>query len=185
MPRALTAAAMRAFAASLCMAAALTSCSQAPPPDALVEGRRFPALTLSNFDGSRESLEQYRGRLVVLNVWATWCAPCRQELPGLERLHQTLDPARFAVIGLSVDAERDIAQEFLRERGVTFKSYLDKEAALVRRVLEIRVYPDTFIISPEGVLLKRIVGERDWGRPELPAILEAAAGGSLDRLQDV
>ena len=68
---------------------------------------------------------------------------------------------------------------------MTFKSYLDKEAALVRRVLEIRVYPDTFIISPEGVLLKRIVGERDWGRPELPAILEAAAGGSLDRLQDV
>lgn len=169
----------------LCVAALLVSCGQAPPPDALVEGRRFPALTLDNFDGSHESLEQYRGKLVVLNVWATWCAPCRQELPGLDRLSRRLDPARFAVIGLSVDAERDIAQEFLRERGITFKSYLDADAALAQRVLEIRVYPDTFIISPEGVLLKRIVGERDWDRSELPAILEEAAGGRLERLQDV
>lgn len=169
----------------LCLAALVVSCGQAPPPDALVEGRRFPALTLSNFDGSHESLEQYRGKLVVLNVWATWCAPCRQELPGLDRLRGKLDPARFSVIGLSVDAERDIAQEFLRERGIGFKSYLDADATLAQRVLEIRVYPDTFIISPEGVLLKRIVGERDWDRPGLPAILEEAADGRPERLQDV
>lgn len=181
----MTAAASRVLIILLCIAALLSACGQAPPPDALIEGRRFPALTLTNFDGSRESMEQYRGKLVVLNVWATWCAPCRQELPGLERLHRRLDPARFAVIGLSVDAERDIAQEFLRERGITFKSYLDADAALARRLLEIRVYPDTFIISPDGVLLRRIVGERDWDRPELQEILQAAAGGSPGRLQDV
>ena len=128
----MTAAASRVLIILLCIAALLSACGQAPPPDTLIEGRRFPALTLTNFDGSRESMEQYRGKLVVLNVWATWCAPCRQELPGLERLHRRLDPARFAVIGLSVDAERDIAQEVLRERGITFKRYLDACAALAR-----------------------------------------------------
>jgi len=169
----------------LCLVATLSACGQAPPPDALVEGRRFPALTLTRFDGSRESLERYRGKLVILNVWATWCAPCRQEMPALERLHRKLDPARFAVIGLSVDSEGDIAQEFLRERGISFTSYLDADAALARRLLEIRVYPDTFIIAPDGVLLRRVTGERDWDRPELPEILRAAAAGSPGRLQDV
>lgn len=181
----MTGAAFRSLIAPLCLVAVLSACGQTPPPDALVEGRRFPPLTLSNFDGSHESMERYRGKLVVLNVWATWCAPCRQELPGLERLHHKLDPARFAVIGLSVDSEGDIAQEYLLEQGITFKSYLDAGAALARRLLEIRVYPDTFIISPEGVLLRRIVGERDWDRPELVDILDAAAGGSSGRLQDV
>lgn len=181
----MTVSARRSLSAILCLAAALTACGQAPPPDALVEGRRFPALTLTGFDGSAEPLERYRGRLLILNVWATWCAPCRQEMPALERLHRRLDPARFAVVGLSVDADGDIAQEFLLKLGITFPSYLDADGALARRVLEIRVYPDTFIISPEGVLLRRIVGERDWDRPELPAILEAAAGGNPGRLQDV
>jgi thiol-disulfide isomerase/thioredoxin len=181
----MTGAAVRSLLAPLCLTAALCACGQAPPPDALIEGRRFPALTLTDFNGTRESMERYRGKLVILNVWATWCAPCRQEMPALERLHRKLDPARFAVIGLSVDAEGDIAREFLLKLGITFKSYLDADAALARRLLEIRVYPDTFIIAPDGVLLRRIVGERDWDRPELPAILEAAAGGSLERLQDV
>jgi thiol-disulfide isomerase/thioredoxin len=181
----MTGPAFRSLLVLLCLAAALSACGQAPPPDSLIEGRRFPALTLTNFDGSRETMESYRGRLVILNVWATWCAPCRQEMPALERLHRKLDPARFAVIGLSVDSEGDIAQEFLRERGISFKSYLDADAALARRLLEIRVYPDTFIIAPDGVLLRRIVGERDWDRPELPEILQAAAGGSPGRLQDV
>ena len=175
----------RSLPGLLCLAALLSGCGQAPPPDVLVEGRRLPALTLTNFDGTRASIDSYRGKLVILNVWATWCAPCRQEMPALDRLHRKLDPQRFAVIGLSVDAEGDIAQEFLRERGIGFRSYLDADAALARRVLEIRVYPDTFIISPDGVLLRRIVGERDWDRPDLPEILQEAAGGSLERLQDV
>lgn len=177
--------AFRAPLLFVCMAALLSACGQAPAPDALVEGRRFPVLTLTNFDGSRESLEQYHGKLVVLNVWATWCAPCRQELPGLERLHRRLDPARFAVVGLSVDSEHDIAQEYLLERGITFKSYLDVDAAVASRLLEIRAYPDTFIIAPDGVLLRRIVGERDWDRPEIAEILQAAAAGNPGRLQDV
>jgi thiol-disulfide isomerase/thioredoxin len=159
------------------MVAAVTGCDQSPPADRLIEGRPFPHLLLHEFDGAVRSIEDYRGRIVVLNVWATWCPPCRKELPSLERLHAQLDPGRFAVIGMSIDGDADIAREFLLDRGVTFKSYLDLEGAAADRVLGIRVYPDTFIISQDGVLLRKFVGEREWDAPGLVEALESAWRG--------
>lgn len=159
------------------------ACDQGPPADRLLEGRPFPQLVLVEFDGGERSIAEYRGRLVVLNVWATWCAPCRKELPSLERMNARLDPDRFAVIGMSVDSDIDIAQEYLLDRGITFKSYIDLNGEAVSDLLEIRVYPDTFIISPDGVLLRKIVGERDWEDPELLEALRAAAHGDIRQLQ--
>lgn len=158
---------------------AATGCNQKPPADRVIEGRPFPHLLLPEFDGALRSTQDYRGRVVVLNVWATWCPPCRKELPSLERLHKRLDPERFAVIGISIDNDAAIAQEFLLDRGVTYKNYLDLEGASVGRVLGIRIYPDTFIISRDGVLLRKIVGERDWDSPGLVNALESAWQGDL------
>lgn len=163
----------------------LTSCSQAPPPDALAEGRPFPILALTGLDGGQVALDDFRGRLVVLNVWATWCAPCRRELPSLERLAGKLDPARFSIIGLSVDRDIDFARDYLREHGIGLTSYIDPGGALAEGRLGIRVYPDTFVISPTGTLLRRIVGERDWDDPAMAEILEAAYRGDTARLRDV
>jgi thiol-disulfide isomerase/thioredoxin len=166
------------------MLIALVACHQAPPVDELVEGRLFPPLALEGFNGQAAgSIEDYRGRLVVLNVWATWCLPCRKELPGLERLHASLDPQRFAVLGMSIDREPDIAQEYLLQRAITFQNFLDREGATAKGVLGIRAYPDTFIISPTGVLLRRMVGERDWAQPAWVSILEAAYRGDASGLQ--
>lgn len=173
--------AMRRNAAgsSLLVAVLLLSaaCGQGPPADRLIEGRPFPHLLLHEFDGTVGSIEDYRGRIVVLNVWATWCPPCRRELPGLERLHARLDAERFAVIGMSVDGDADIAQEFLLDRGVTFRSYLDRGGDVADRVLGIRIYPDTFILSADGVLLRKFVGEREWDDTDLVGALEAAWRG--------
>ncbi len=163
----------------------LAACDQGPPADRLVEGRPFPYLTLQEFDGGTRSLEDYRGRVVILNVWATWCPPCRRELPGLERLHQRLDPDGFAVIGLSVDGDADIAREFLLDRGVTFRSYFDRDGAAADRVLGIRIYPDTFILSADGVLLRKFVGEREWDDPALIEALTAARTGDTRRLAEI
>ncbi len=162
--------------------AAATGCNQKPPADRLIEGRPFPHLLLHDFDGAVRSIEDYRGRVVVLNVWATWCPPCRKELPSLERLHGRLDPGRFAVIGVSIDNDAEIAQEFLLDRGVTFKNYLDLGGASAGRVLGIRVYPDTFIISREGVLLRKVVGEREWDASGLVEALESAWQGDTSDL---
>src|SRR3989304_1267394 len=77
-------------------------CSQAPPSDALREGSLFPPLVLKGLDGNEYAIDSLRGRVVVLNVWATWCAPCRRELPSLERLSRLIDPQRFVVAGPAV-----------------------------------------------------------------------------------
>lgn len=170
---------------ALCLLPMLAGCGQTPPADRLIEGRPFPHLLLHEFGGEARAIEDYRGRLVVLNVWATWCPPCRKELPSLERLHERLDPGRHAVIGMSIDADADIAQEFLLARGVTFRNYHDVDGAAADQVLGIRIYPDTFVISPEGVLLRKFVGEREWDDPVLVEALEAAGRGDVRALRQL
>jgi thiol-disulfide isomerase/thioredoxin len=160
-------------------------CGQGPPPDDLVEGRFFPAFVLHDFAGGSRPLGDYRGKLVVLNVWATWCPPCRKELPSLQRLQEALGTDDYAVLGLSVDSEADIAQEYLLERGIRFDNFIDLEGVEVRRVLGIRAYPDTFIISPDGVLLRSIVGDRAWDDPALLRVIEAARAGDTAGLRDI
>ncbi len=161
------------------------ACDRVPPSDRLTEGQAFPALHLPHFEGGATPVESYRGRLVVLNVWATWCPPCRAELPSLDRLAAQLDPRHFAVIGLSVDSDIDIAREFLRERQVGFLSYIDADQRISRDILEIRAYPITFIIGPQGRLLKRIVGEREWDAPGIVAALQAAFAGDTRALESL
>lgn len=170
---------------ALCVLLLLTACGQSPPADALSEGRRFPPLTLTGFDGERLSVDSLRGRLVVLNVWATWCAPCREELPSLERLSRRLDGSRFAVIGMSVDSDAAFAQDYLDEHGVTFPNYIDLNARLAESRLGIRAYPDTFIISPHGELMRSIVGAREWDDPAMVERLRAAFRGDAAALEDV
>lgn len=163
--------------------ALLVACAQGPAPDDLIEGRYFPPLVLHGFDGEpATSIADYRGRLVVLNVWATWCPPCRKELPSLERLQAQLGDETFAVVGLSVDNDADIAQEYLLERGITFPNFLDLQGRDAKRLLGIRIYPDTFIISPDGVLLRSLVGERDWDDPAVAGALRAAREGDTAAL---
>lgn len=168
-----------------CLLPLLVACDQGPPADRLIEGRPFPHLLLHEFGGDTRAIEDYRGRLVILNIWATWCPPCRRELPSLERLHARLDPEHFAVIGMSVDGDADIAQEYLFDRGISFKSYLDLEGKAAVAILDIRIYPDTFIISPDGVLLRKIVGERAWDDPGLVEALEAARKGDVSGLRNL
>ena len=175
----------RLLLAGVVLAIIFPGCGQRPPPDAVGEGRPFPPLRLTGLLGGDVAIDDYRGKLVVLNVWATWCAPCRQELPSLERLRGRLDHERFAVIALSADSDRDLASEYLRERGVSLPSFIDRDGRVVKEILGVRVFPDTFIISPQGMVLRRLVGERTWDTPEMIAALQAAADGETRLLRGV
>lgn len=173
---------MSALAALLVLPAA---CGKGPAPDDLVEGRFFPAFELRDFAGGSRQISDYRGKVVILNVWATWCPPCRKELPSLQRLQTALGTEHYAVLGLSVDADADIAQEYLLERGIRFENFLDIDGVEVRRVLGVRAYPDTFIISPDGVLLRGIVGDRVWDDPAVVRAIEAVRTGDVAGLGDI
>lgn len=163
----------------------LVACEQQAPPDELVEGQPFPPLVLTGFNGERQALDAYRGRFVILNIWATWCPPCRVELPSLDRLNDALDSGKFVVIGLSVDSDRDIAWEFYQDRGIRFTSFIDPDGKISEDILGIRVYPDTFLISPHGKLLRRIVGERVWDDPAMIEALNRAFAGDTALLEKI
>jgi thiol-disulfide isomerase/thioredoxin len=164
------------FAAALALAV-MGGCSKAPPPKPeITEGKPFPAISMAS--SSMNALEDpaLRGKMLILNVWATWCPPCRREMPGLERLSKTLDPARYVVLGMSTDQDERLAAEFLTQNGITFFNFFDQNGRLSRE-WNLKVYPETFLIAPDGTLLRRIPGLREWDSPEMVAELESLYQG--------
>jgi thiol-disulfide isomerase/thioredoxin len=141
-------------------------------PPQLVEGQAFPSFMLNYVLGEKANKSAFQGKVLVLNVWATWCPPCRKEMPSLQRLSQTLDPKRFAVIGLSTDQDAMLATEFLAQGGVTFDNFFDPNGHMSKQ-LGLKVYPETFLIAPDGTLARRVTGLQDWSSPEMLVLLEA------------
>jgi len=130
-------------------------------------GQSFPALILKDLEGKEVSLEPVSGKAQVINVWATWCGPCRYELPSLQRLKSALDNEKFEVIGVSVDSDDYLVREFLIEKKVSYPNFLDVDSIMVNDVLGVRVYPSTYLVRSDGIIEDVIQGWREWDDPEL------------------
>lgn len=165
---------------------AVGACAQqTAPTDHMTVGEDFPVLEVFDLDGAAATLAPPPGKLVVLNVWATWCAACRKELPSLERLSRQLDPRRFEVIGLSLDNDSHAVREYLIDRGVTYANFMDPSMHSADEVLGVKVYPYTFVIGPAGELVGRVVGMAEWDDARVVAALEAAYRGDGEALAAV
>ena len=161
----------------------LTACTEAERPlDSLVVGQPFPEISLQQLNGGTASLADYRGKLVVLNVWGTWCEPCRREMPNLQALSEALDPARFAVIALAEDDDAHIVREYLLEKNIRFPSYIDPGRVIATDTLGIQIFPYTLLIAPDGHFIQRVPGPREWHRDEVVALLEQAFLGDYSGL---
>ncbi|MHB8166526.1 MAG: TlpA family protein disulfide reductase [Sulfuricella sp.] len=158
------------------MLALLGACGKPSAPLVVAEGKPFPELALTGLDGAQASTQAFRGKLLVLNVWASWCPPCRKEMPSLERLSKSVDGRRIAVVGVSVDGGAKVAREFLARSGITFRNFIDPDKKNAD-ALGIRAYPETFLIAPDGKLVRRIMGEQDWSSPAMLQVLEEAYQG--------
>ena len=140
---------------------------------------------LQSLDGAPANLAVYRGKFLILNIWATWCGPCRAELPSLDRLSALLDPEQFAVAGVSIDKERAFTREFLADLGIGFPSYWDGERRLTEEIFSTPAIPLTLIIDPQGEIVLGYEGARDWSAPELVAVLGNLADGDTPFAQRV
>lgn len=134
-----------------------------------------PELALVGPDGEAASLEDFRGRVVLLNFWATWCAPCIHEMPALDRLQAALGGDEFTVLVASVDrGGLDVAAPFLEELGIEhLQTHIDPAMAGFR-ALGGKVMPTTLLLDAQGRELGRLEGPAEWDAPEAQALIRAA-----------
>ena len=128
----------------------------------------FPApnFTFPGLDGKGVSLTDYRGKVVFLNIWATWCGPCKQEMPSMERLYKALKGGDFEILAVSIDTMGAKAvAPFMKEYGLSFPALLDT-GGTIQRLYGTTGIPETFIINKEGIIEQKIIGSRDWAAPE-------------------
>lgn len=128
-------------------------------------GSRAPSFTARTVDGSNavRTLEDYRGKVVVLNIWATWCLPCIREMPTFEQLHQAFRGSDLRIVAVSVDdlVGADSVHRYARGLGVTFDVLLDSTHT-IDRVYQVTGYPQTFVIAKDGTIRKQWIGEANW-----------------------
>ena len=111
-------------------------------------------------------LTQHRGKVVFLNLWTTWCPPCREEMPAMQRLAKRLDGQGFVMIAVSEDDDASKVQAFVDEMKIEFPVLIDPTGS-VGRAYGITGYPETFIIDRKGKQVARYIGPRDWTDPQI------------------
>jgi peroxiredoxin len=138
-------------------------------------GDRAPEFAAATLDGSAttKGVADYRGEVVLLNVWATWCAPCRIEMPSMQRLEEALGPKGLQIVAVSIDVSgsEDRIRDFARELGLTFELLHDAPGRIQREYQTTGV-PETFVIGRDGRVRRRIIGAEDWATPANIAFLE-------------
>lgn len=132
---------------------------------ALQPGSVAPSFRLPSLAGGEVELASLRGRIVVLNFWASWCAPCVEELPSLERLHRALGGEQLVVLSVSADEDESALRRFVGEHGVTFAVLRDPGGRLAAAAYRTTGYPETFVIDAQGVLSESVFGPAEWSSP--------------------
>jgi peroxiredoxin len=134
-------------------------------------GTRPPAVSGGTLDG-RLSVNDLRGRVILLNFWASWCAECRPEMPVLERLHRELEPRGLAVVGINAREEAISVRRYASELRLTFPLLLDRDGTMTKQYGVLGL-PTTFLIGRDGRAVAFAVGTRDWGGAPARALIEA------------
>lgn len=143
------------------------------------DGQRGPAFTLARLDGRHAALADYRDRLVILNFWATWCAPCTDEMPTLEALWSGYRARGLVVLGVSVDrgGPRALLEPYVRNLGITFPILLDPDGKTAG-AWRVTALPATFVVKPGGEVAGSAVGAREWRSEPMQALLAGMLPGS-------
>jgi peroxiredoxin len=125
-----------------------------------------PDFNLTDLDGVSHRLSDYRGKVVIVTFWATWCGPCRDELPVLQRAWKRLQREGVQVLAINVSQTAYQIQRALNDSPVTFPVLMD-EGSAVTQEWEITMLPAAYVLDPQGRLSKRVIGKPDWGNPAL------------------
>ena len=124
-----------------------------------------PNFTFPGLDGKMVNLSDYRGNVVLVNIWATWCPPCVDEMPSMERLYKELNGENFEILAVSIDALGTKAvAPFMKKYNLSFPALMDPDGT-IKTMYRTTGVPESFIVNQKGILIKRIIGPRDWATP--------------------
>lgn len=152
---------------------ALPGCKKEDKP--AVVGNPAPDFTLKDLTGREVKLADLKGKVVVLNFWATWCPPCREEIPSMMRLNQAMAGKPFQMLAVSIDeGGQQAVAAYFAQSGTTLPALLDTNQAVSKRY-GLTGVPETFVIDKKGVILKKLVGAMDWSHPEALKFMNDAA----------
>ncbi len=136
------------------------------------KGNKIPDFTLINLLGGTEKFYDHKGKLILLNFWATWCPPCRQEMPSMEKLYQNKNGRNFEIIAISLDKKptKDV-EDFIANHNYNFPVYHDTKNELGRKFL-IQSIPQTFIVDQDGIIIDKITGAFDWTKIDVDTLIK-------------
>ncbi len=125
-----------------------------------------PAFQLSDLNDRTHRLSDYRGRVVIVNFWASWCVPCRRELPSMNRAWELLQPEGVVMLGINLDEEPQAVRAFLHDFPIDFPVLLDRGGRMSRQ-WQVRGLPTTFVLNAQGEVVYKAIGEREWDDEQL------------------
>lgn len=135
-------------------------------------GQPVPDFTLPDLQGNMVQLSALRGTVVFINLWATWCPPCVEEMPTMQRLYDRLHARGLEILAISIDAlGAQMVGPFMRQYRLTFPALLDPTSS-IERLYRTRGVPESFVVDKQGRLVEKVVGPRDWSHPQVIAMFE-------------
>jgi peroxiredoxin len=139
--------------------------------DAGSEAPEFQAVHVAT--GAPAKIDDYRGKVVLLNIWATWCPPCVEEMPSMERLHRKLAGTDFQIVAVSVDEQDStVVDKFVKDHGLSFEILHNRDGS-IQRIYQTTGVPESFIIDRNGMIVKRTIGASAWDSPVQEALIRS------------
>src|SRR3989338_3980192 len=157
---------MNAFFPALILASAISITAFAGTPGEVEEGNFLREATLQGFSGKTKKLSDYHGKPLIINVWASWCGPCRAEMGSLDRLARRYNGKQFNIIGISTDDYGNEAAAFIRKSKLSFANYLDSKL-FMENMLGANTIPLTVLVDADGRVLAKAYGAHEWDSPEI------------------
>lgn len=141
----------------------------------VVPGRKAPEFSVSALDGSAKTLSDYSDKVLLVNIWATWCPPCREEMPSMQRLYSAVGDERFEILAISIDAPFGESDAFGRaggnlgayadSLGLTF-TVLHDPSGRIQETFQTTGVPESFVVDKDGVIFKKVAGATAWDAPQ-------------------
>jgi cytochrome c biogenesis protein CcmG/thiol:disulfide interchange protein DsbE len=148
-------------------------------------GREAPDFFATDLAGTRKTLDDYRGKVILVNIWATWCPPCQQEMPSIQRLYEAIDDDDFEVLAVSIDAafgQRDAfgrvggdLRLFADSLGLTF-TILHDPSGKIQDTFQTTGVPESFLLDRRGIIKKKVAGSTAWDAPQNLALVQRLLG---------